>query len=463
MKIRSINRIIYFLFIFFLPLTGVLQLGFIPDVMRSYLFPQSSNYFMFIGLFVYICSRRFKVRKCKDLKHIFYWYGYSAIHSVILALVLYVPFGVLHNETTLRAISGNIVFYLIVALSIYYNYVMLTEYVKFNELFKIFDLQIIILLAVGYLQFFSIWNGGIFSRIYSQLAPVLHLLPIDELDRGICFFGSEPSSASILSFIVVPYLFSKLLVKGQAKFSTILELALFVPLFINSTSSSLMITNVILIVAFFALATNNERVFKVSALTAFLIGAGVAVMYGLDSFVQTTMMDKNSFLYILFGKIVDRKSMSMMARSSTIINDMRIFFKYPLTGIGNGIQGYFYNSNVPYWAKKSYEVAEWMSGKNGIVGGGGSFFCTYISSYGLIGCAAAIPIVRHYSMCMKRMKRNNAMAHRIFCMFLVMFLTSCWFSMGIRDANVSFLAALPLVYGGTRFYKNKKIDRGENK
>ena len=435
------------MFIFFLPFTGLLNLSFIPQTIKTYLFQQSSNYFMFLGLIVYILSKRMVIPKCGKLANTFGLYIYTTIHSVIMALILYLPLGILHNESTLRAISGNVVFYLIVVLGLYYNFVMLTECVNINELYKIFEVQIIILLVIGYLQFFSIWYGGVFSSIYSQISPTLNLLPIDRLNRGVCFFGSEPSSASILSYIVIPYLFAKLLVKTERKIGTIIKLLLFTPLLINSTSSSLLITLVLLIVAFIALFTNSSLVYRIVAISAFLIGASIAVMYGLDSFAQMSVTDEQSLMYLLFGKIVDRTSMSTMARSSTIVNDMKIFFDNPLTGVGNGIQGFFYNENVPKWALKSYEVQNWMSGKNGVVGGGGSFFCTYISSYGLIGCVAAIPIVRQFVNYVQNMKCNNAMAHKMFCMFIVMFLASCWFNMGIRDSNVSFLLSLPLVYG----------------
>lgn len=457
MRNISINRAIYFLFIFFLPFTGLLRFEFIPSSIQGYLFQQSSNYFMFLGLFVYIISKQMKISKCSELAGTFRLYVYTVVHSVILALILYFPLGLLHNESTLRAISGNIIFYFIVVLSLYYNYIMLTEYVRIDELFKIFDIQIVALLFVGYLQFLSIWAGGIFGSLYSKLAPILNLLPIEKLDRGVCFFGSEPSSSSILSFVVIPYLLAKLLVRNEKKIGTIFKLVLFTPLLVNSTSSSLLITLVLLIAAFLALLTNSKFTFRVVTLSAFTIGFLIAVMYGLDIFAQTSMTDELSLSYLIFGKIVDRTSMSTMARSSTIVNDMRIFFEYPLTGVGNGIQGFFYNQNVPEWAMKSYEVRNWMSGINGVVGGGGSFFCTYLSSYGILGCLVAIPVVRQFASCIRNMEHNNEMAHRMFCMFLVMFLASCWFNMGIRDANVSFLLALPLVYGGTKAYTREEL------
>lgn len=447
MRNVSINKMIYYMFIFFLPFTGVLNLSFVPGTIRAYLFPQSSNYFLFLGLFAYIISKRMVISRCGELSKPFALYTYTTVHSVVMALILYLPLGVLHNETTFRAVSGNIIFYFIVILGLYYNYVMLTKYVEVSELYKIFDIQIIILLIVGYLQFAAIWVGGIFSNIYSKISPWFNLLPIEKLNRGVCFFGSEPSSASILSYIVIPYLLAKLLTKADEKRETMIKIALFVPLLINSTSSSLLITIVLLIVAFVALYTNSNFVYKIVAISAFIIGACIAFMYGLDSFAQTTVLDEKSLMYMVFGKIVDRTSMSTMARSSTIINDMRVFFEFPLTGVGNGIQGFYYNENVPSWAMKSYEIQKWMSGVNGVVGGGGSFFCTYISSYGIVGCIAAIPIVRQFIYYTHNMKKNNELCHKMFCMFIVMFFASCWFSMGIRDANISFLLALPLVYG----------------
>ena len=450
----SINRLIYFLYIFFLPFSGLINISIIPATIRTYMFSQSSNYFLFLGLLIYLLSNQLVIKKYQDLKQLASLYGYTVVHSLILALILYFPLGTLYGETTIRAVSGNIIFYFIVVLNIYYNYVMLTQYVKIAELLQIFDIQVLILLFVGYIQFLAIWIGGIFANIYNLMASIMNLLPIDKLNRGVCFFGTEPSSATILSYIVIPYLLARILTNTSGRIKYILRLVLFVPLILSSTSSSLLITMGLLIIAFVCLATGRKSVYRIVAFTAFICGAFIAISYGLDSFSQTTY-DKNSFAYLVLGKIVDRTNMSTMTRSSTIINDMKIFFEFPFLGVGNGIQGYFYNANMPDWVKVSYEVKEWMSGTNGIINGGGSFFCTYLSSYGIVGCLAAIPIIKKYSVCLKNMEEINAIAYKIFSLFLIMFLASCWFSMGIRDANVSFLLTLPLVYGGIKSRKLK--------
>lgn len=52
-----------------------------------------------------------------------------------------------------------------------------------------------------------------------------------------------------------------------------------------------------------------------------------------------------------------------MMRSSSIVNDMKIFFKYPITGVGDGLQGYWYNENLPIIYLASTEVQDLASGK----------------------------------------------------------------------------------------------------
>lgn len=118
---------------------------------------------------------------------------------------------------------------------------------------------------------------------------------------------------------------------------------------------------------------------------AFFAGLAVAVLYSLDlSSSDAINSDKESFEYVLVGKIQDRDNLSTAMRASTVINDMKIFYDYPFTGIGDGNQGYFYRQNVPMWVVASEEVQSLMHGTK-IANGGGNFFPSFVSAYGLIG------------------------------------------------------------------------------
>lgn len=98
----------------------------------------------------------------------------------------------------------------------------------------------------------------------------------------------------------------------------------------------------------------------------------VATVYSIDIKVDSSAAStqKDSFEYIVFGKLVDKENMSTAMRVSTIINDMRILSQHPITGVGNGMQGYWYSENVPDWCKLSYEVENLLNGKAGIANGG---------------------------------------------------------------------------------------------
>ena len=149
---------------------------------------------------------------------------------------------------------------------------------------------------------------------------------------------------------------------------------------------------------------------------------------------------------MLLGKIFDTSSLSNAMRSSTIINDIKIFFSYPVTGIGNGLQGYLYNSNMPEWVRRSSEVQNIISGSAGIIDGGGAFFPVLLSGFGLCGIVAFAFFVRSYYIYYVSSGIVETELNIIFKFFIIIFLCAGWYGMGVeQNQYAAFLLALPIV------------------
>lgn len=174
---------------------------------------------------------------------------------------------------------------------------------------------------------------------------------------------------------------------------------------------------------------------------------------------QGKSVDQESLDYILLGKITDTENHSTMMRSSSIVNDMKIFFKYPITGVGDGLQGYWYNENLPIMYLASTEVQDLASGKNGIADGGGAYFPLMLSAYGLIGVFFLFLFLGGYKQYIipKRHEKNVTIPIVMFRIFICVFLSSAWFGLGIRqNFVVCFVLSLPIIYQATLMTTKKK-------
>lgn len=451
----KVNRTIYFIYIFFLPFGNAFAPTFMPAVLKQYLFKNTSLYFFVIGIILLLFLNKGKMEYGSGIAKWMKYFAYTSAYSFIAALILFIPLGECNGEDTFRAVIGPIMNTALMVLAIYYNYIALKDFVDFKELFKIFDIQIIILLIVGYLQFICSTTGAL-SGVYSALANALNLLPLSNLNRGVTFFGTEPSSASLLCYVIIPYIFSRIIDEvGWHKVRYILAIALFMFLTLNSTSSSFLILFLLCWAAFIGIVLSKGTVYRGVLISAFVIGMVIAVGYGLDNMIQVyTGTDKESIMYYVFGKIVDRTSQSTMMRSSSIINDMKIFFANPITGVGNGIQGYFFNDNCPNWAKASSEVQSWLSGKNGIMGGGGAYFPTLLSSFGLFSLLVLVPLFKVYKTAIEINEFEDNEAKNMFLIFIVLFAAAGWFSMSLGDQNAAFIMSIPLAVSMNEEYND---------
>lgn len=374
------------------------------------------------------------------------------------------PLGPLNGENTIRACIGMIIFGIVVLLNISYNVYAFTHLITWNQAEKIFRKSIYVLLFVGYLQLASIRVGGPFSALYHALGTVFFLS--EELDRGVQFFGSEASAVATLFLFIIPYLIAKVLHSNFFdvwKNKDLLLLVLFVPLFITSNSSSVLMSMAMVVAVTICLFLRYRGFYKVCLVCSLLAGMSVAVAYGLgDMKFQGKSVDQESLDYILLGKITDTENHSTMMRSSSIVNDMKIFFKFPITGVGDGLQGYWYNENLPIIYLASSEVQDVVSGKNGIADGGGAYFPLMLSAYGLIGVVLLFVFLGGYKQYIipKKHERDVPIPIVMFRIFFCIFLSSGWFGLGIRqNFVVCFVLSLPIIYQALSL--KSKISRGD--
>lgn len=89
-----------------------------------------------------------------------------------------------------------------------------------------------------------------------------------------------------------------------------------------------------------------------------------------------------------FLKIIDISDASTQHRYSTIWNDLLILVKFPVFGIGDGNQGFFYAYHVSgTWMARNLETQAAIKGELGLLNGGAAI-PSFISGFGVFGIAA---------------------------------------------------------------------------
>ena len=442
----SAFRSIYKLYIFFLPFSVFFNLS-LPAGFTQYVFPSMSTFFMVLGMGMMLLSRT-KLPTDRGLMRWRSFYIFMCVYSFVAAIVLYAPLGMCNGEYTFNAILGDIVYYFLVLISIYYNYYGLKYLIRFEDLHKIFRIQIVLLLCMGYIQFLVINGVGAAVMLYTFLSNISRIVPAEFLERGITFFGSEPASASLLGIQIFPYMLAMIICMKNKKqrFRYIFLFSLFIPLVFNSNSSSFVLTFLFNVIAAALLMFRRLIIYKITLVGAFAVGLMYATLYGVG-FEMTPSYAENSesLEYVLYGKLIDTENESTVMRTSSISNDMKIFFKYPITGVGNGMQGFFFNEHLPTWARGSEEIQTVLSGSVGVVGGGGAFFPSYLSAFGLIGLIALWHISRIYQKYVNAVRWTDYTWYMVL-IFLMNFLMSAWVVVGLKqNESCVFMLVIPLV------------------
>lgn len=439
---------IYKLYIFFMPFSQFTFINTSSAIVKYFLF-SISCFFLYIGLALIIFGTK-KLIITPLYRELVVLYAFMVIYSVIAAIVLYIPLGTKYGETTFDAIAGDIVFYFVVLLNIYFNAYCLTYIVEFRSLKKILWADVKILLLLGYIQLGTIFFGGPFSAIYTLLQQIFRLYNVQSVaedNKGVTFFGSELSAASNLFFVIIPFVISVILAKETRKHERVkayICMILFFPLFLTSNSSSVKI-GLFFTIVMFTLLRFKEHYYKWLFAVANIIGISFVVIWGTD-IINKIAINTNEFWYILLGKAFDTSNLSSAMRFSGMKNFLWILQNFPLTGVGNGIQGFFYENNLQPWAYQSPEVQAVIAGKSGVPNGGSAFWTAYLTGFGLIGLFFLWKVIKEYYWSVKCRGIKDSSYYIFICGILV-FSFQAWMVIGIKqNLSAMFLLSIPVMW-----------------
>ena len=457
-------RSLYLLYVFFLPMGSVFH---IPEGALGTLLKSMSMNIMLIGVLYIVIEHDFRFpSSLRPFTRLFlFMFGYSIIAAIVLSITLDVQY-----RSPLACVMSTLVLYFEGLLSVYFNIFCLNKLVSFRDLYRVFDAQIVFSIIFGFIQLGALLGVGICASIYGSMEHIFNIVSVKGLlmmERGVTLFGMEPSSLTVYCFIIIPYILVRLFYEKKHMLFYAVSLFLFSILFVASHSTQTLLSFIAVLLSFAVISFRREIIGTLK-LGAFLVGLLMAVITTMsdNTTINNTAVnaDVNSHTYVIAGKVVDRSNQSTQMRSSTIINNMRIFYKYVIVGVGDGNQGFWYAENVPEWCKSSKEVNDIIS-FHIIPNGGGAFFPAYLAAYGLFGLFALWLFVIKYRRSYRTSILNeDKNVNTIYQIGLVLMLLCGWYTLTFRESPIGmFVLSLPLCYSlkfrkliKTCIYRRKK-------
>lgn len=244
---------------------------------------------------------------------------------------------------------------------------------KFSTFSKIMNYYSILFIFLCFFQLLVLMNNNL-KVIYDGFNFLGFFRDSEYIikENRICGFLMEPSNVGeIICAILIPYQCYNA-IKNKSLFSTTLSMLL-IFCTIMSKSSTCYIALIVLFLTYILKTFFSFQKKKNVGVATCLILASIIIFIANFSTIQH---------YI--DKIFNLSDMSTSYRYSIVYNDINIYSNH-FFGVGNGNQGFFYKE-IAYLFEdsNSLEIKNALDFSNGVVGGG-PFWGSLISGYGIIG------------------------------------------------------------------------------
>lgn len=435
------------LYIFLLPWNMIVQFSFLKTI-----FGPCANDFNFvlhmIGLFLMYMSRQGKFRIEYDKRSSLFHYFVIMIiimnlSSFVMSIALHDKLGTIGGEDTYRAIAGQIVYYFQYIFIVLYNREVFRLVPK-ERIEKIFNKILMVLMILGYFQILVILFGGFFSKIYHSLDVFKVLWSASSIaeNQRLSLTGSEPASAgSFICNFVIPFLMAKILYYGNS-YKTTLQFILWLPILYFTKSSTgyvlLILCFVIFIYLYLFKGKHRIKNFKI---LIFITLAAIIIIPNYKTVMNSDFVQ--NIQYLTIDKTTNRENQATMSRKVPLIVNYKTFLEYPILGVGNGNQGFFYLKHFPSWAYSSYDVDHLIISAKETPANGSLFVPSILSGYGLLG---AILVVIYIIKCKRLVSINREDLGMFYYMFIISSIVIFFIGFSsefVGNYEVWFLLSLP--------------------
>lgn len=306
------------------------------------------------------------------------------LSSLMMACIMQYTYGNIGNESAFSGILGQVVYWFQYLFIFVYNK-QIFKMITHRELERLFTIMTVGLLILGYIQIAAM-NIPEFKTIYAKL-DVFNVLN-QQLPK-LCLTGAEGASAGgLIGVLVLPFLLSGIVFKKKHLLELI-QIILWLPVIYFTKSTSCFIAVVAAVLAFVIVdfVVKKKNAGWAIAFSVVAVVAIVTLFY--PDWIINLLPDKiaSEVRYLLLEKIADGNNGSTVTRMVPFRMNWGAFSEYPIFGVGNGNQGYFYIKYFPEAAKHvpgSDVMVFYEKAKTGIVNGA-LFFPSILSGYGIVG------------------------------------------------------------------------------
>ena len=303
------------------------------------------------------------------------------ISSLLMSIVIDNRYGSYAQENSYIAVTKTVIIYIQYISMIFYNkeiYKLLGSNKIKNILFK----SVTFLLIIGYIQLLVILFGGIIKELYIKL-DILNIF-VDNLSSvKLSLTETEGALAGdLIAIFTLPFLAGNYITEKNNK-KYIFQIIAWIPLIIVSGSLSTYILSIAFFITFCLYLIKSGKSKRLVYLFITIPIISIILFSVLLKIVSVELQQK--ILYTINNKITDKNNGSVVSRTIPLKYNIGAFKEYPIFGVGNGNQGFFYYDYVNYsdslvpGVKSSYDNAS-KSIYNGAL-----FFPSILSGYGIVG------------------------------------------------------------------------------
>lgn len=373
-------------------------------------------------------------------------------YSTMMGALNYSRLGTLYGQNSISSTISFLIYPIYAWLAIYVNYHGFRLLTK-RTLKRFFNFSSCFFIIVSIFQILVIYGPTWMANFYDNLNfRGLFRSSYYLLDEGkVCGFTIEPSNISMfVCSLLIPYNF--LVYAREHKRFNIITGCLLILCSAMSLGTTVYFSLIVLLLIFIVLVFRTKQIH----VTSNMVFAFVLFMITGTILVTTNFGTVQSII----NKASDLNNMSTSYRCSIVYNDW-IIFTNNFFGIGNGNQGFFYNDvGYLFLNSGSLEVQAALSGKAGLVGGG-PFWGSVISGYGVVGIAAVAYIA--YKFIKQNKYQTNSLLRNLFICYILVFAVSAFVSENI-NLNMFFTLgfSLPLCRLKDDQFVENHVVRGGN-
>lgn len=368
---------------------------------------------------------------------------YLNISSLVMAVITYLTYGNYNGVSPFYGILPMELYYFQYLMMFLYN-IRVFRILKYSTLINLISLTCDVLLVIGYIQILVIL--GIGTSIYDSFAEIIGGFVTTEDFAKLPLTTSEGSYAGMITGIFVfPFLYSRYLY-GEKK-AIYKVMCWILPLFYMSSSTAYFLFLIdTFIFLYFYYKKNRKKAIKLIHSTVMIVLLTVAAI----SISSNIGYQGGKVSYLIAEKAMDKDNGSMASRSVPFYINWGSFTESPITGVGNGLQGYYYHKYFPkeLLLVPGTDLGEFYRRVNeyGVLSNGSTFLLGYFSGYGIFGLIVLVHLIAVIMRTRQKHAGHMGMFNQMFIMGASSFLFAAIFGEMYCLFYAWFVISMPLMY-----------------